>query len=76
MPDIEYPVHLQPDDNDTIMVTSPDFPELVTFGEDRAEALRHAVGAFEEAMAARRASGNDIPGPSAGDVRVKVSVPD
>lgn len=31
---LDYPVRLEPD-GDSILVTSPDFPELVTFGEDR-----------------------------------------
>ena len=35
------------------VATSPDFPELTTFGDDRDEALARAVGALEEAVAAR-----------------------
>ena len=35
-----YPVRLEEDDNDTIMVTFPDFREGVTFGEDRDEPPR------------------------------------
>ena len=59
----EYPVNLTLD-NGTFLVTSPDFPELTTFGEDIEDALSHAVGAFLEAIAARRAHGYDIPKPS------------
>ena len=42
---IRYRVKLTPDDNDTFLVTSPDFPEVITFGETREEALHYAVGA-------------------------------
>lgn len=71
---MEYPVKLQKDDNDTILVTSPDFPELVTFGDDREDALSYAVGAFEEAIAARMAYDKDIPTPSKGNPRVRLPV--
>lgn len=64
-----YPINLQ-DDNGTVLVTSPDFPELTTFGEDRDDALARAVDAIEEAIAARMEAGQDIPQPSAGDIRV------
>ena len=50
---IAYPVILKKDTNDTILVTSVDFPELVTFGQDKDDALSHAIGAFEEAIEAR-----------------------
>ena len=63
---LAYPVALQPDDNDTFLVTSPDFPELTTYGEDREEALARAVDALEEAIAVRMYSRKDIPPPSPG----------
>ena len=63
---LAYPVALQPDDNDTFLVTSPDFPELTTYGEDREEALARAVDALEEAIAARMYDRKDIPPPSEG----------
>lgn len=69
---MDYPVKLQRDDNDTVLVTSPDFSELVTYGEDRDDALSYAVGAFEEAIAARMAHGEDIPGPSKGKTRIRL----
>ena len=72
----EYPVNLTPDDG-TFLVTSPDFPELTTFGEDVEDALSHAVGAFQEAIAARKAEGRPIPDPSKPDVNQRiVYVPD
>ena len=70
-----YPVILVEDDNDTLLVTSPDFPELTTFGEDREDALAHAVDAFEEVIAARIHDGEEIPPPSTGDAYVDVPVP-
>ncbi|MFQ5775732.1 MAG: type II toxin-antitoxin system HicB family antitoxin [Kiloniellaceae bacterium] len=62
---LAYPVRLTSDDG-TVLVTSPDFAELTTFGEDKADALLHAVDAFEEAIAARMAAKEDIPPPSRG----------
>ncbi|MCA3556063.1 type II toxin-antitoxin system HicB family antitoxin [Aestuariivirga sp.] len=62
---ISYRVKLQ-DDDGTVLVTSPDFPELVTFGDDREDALSYAVGAFSEAIAARMAHRERIPPPSKG----------
>ena len=62
---LAYPITLTEDDG-TILVTSPDFPELTTFGDDRAEALARAVDALEEAIAARVHDRRDIPRPSQG----------
>jgi len=59
-----YPVVLDPDDNDTLLVTCPDLPELTTWGEDREDALHRAADAMEEALAARIAHRDDIPEPS------------
>ncbi len=57
----KYPIWLTPDDNGTFLATSPDFPELTTFGETRNEALAHAVDALHEAIAARTADHQEIP---------------
>jgi antitoxin HicB len=62
---IAFRVKLENDEG-TVLVTSPDFPELVTFGEDREDALSYAVGAFSEAIAARMALREPIPLPSKG----------
>ena len=67
---LDYSVELTRDDNDTLLVTAPDFPELTTFGEDRDDALARAVDAFDEAIAARIAHRDDVPRPSRGTVRV------
>ena len=62
---LSYPIALE-DDDGTVLATSPDFPELTTFGDDRDEALARAVDALEEAIAARIHDGRDIPSPSRG----------
>lgn len=58
---LAYRIKLTPDDNGTLLVTCPALPEVTTFGEDRASAMRHAVDAIEEALAARIALGDAIP---------------
>ena len=70
---LAYAVKLIPDDNGTVRVTSPDFPELTTFGEDNNDALLHTVAALEEAIAARIADQEDIPKSSKGKFQVAVS---
>ncbi len=62
---LKYPVVLKSDD-DTILVTSPDFPELTSYGMDREEAIARAVDALEEAIAGRIHDGRDVPLPSQG----------
>jgi antitoxin HicB len=62
---LRYPIKLQPDDNNTLLVTCPALPEVTTFGEDKADALCRAVSAIEEALASRIADGEDIPTPAA-----------
>jgi antitoxin HicB len=56
-----YRIKLEPDDNGTLLVTCPALPEVTTFGDDEADAMRRAVGAIEEAIAARMADGQDVP---------------
>ena len=62
---LAYPIVLD-DDDGAVLATSPDFPELTTFGDDREEALARAVHALEEAIAARIHDRKDIPEPSRG----------
>ena len=64
---LAYPIMLE-DDDGSVMVTSPDFPELTTFGEDRDEAVARATDALEEAIAARIHDSKDIPQPTSGAV--------
>jgi len=56
-----YRIKLEADDNGTFLVTCPALPEVTTFGDDEADATRHAIGAIEEAIAARMAAGNNVP---------------
>jgi len=66
---LSYPIEVQEDDRG-VLATSPDFPELTTFGDDRREALARSVSALEEAIAARMHGNGDVPAPSAGNVCV------
>lgn len=61
----EYPLKIVPDDNGTFLVTCPDFPELVTFGRNRTDAIVRAVGALVAVISARMDDREDIPEPSA-----------
>ena len=62
---LAYPILLE-DDDGAVLATSPDFPELTTFGDDRREAIARAACALEEAIAARIHDRRDIPPPSKG----------
>jgi antitoxin HicB len=62
---LAYPISFEEDEN-SILVTSQDFPELTTFGEGRDEAQYRALDALEEAIAARIHDRRDIPLPSQG----------
>lgn len=67
-----YPVTLTPDDNGTFLVTSPDFPELTSFGDTIEDALDSAQGALLEAIEARIHDREPIPRPSAGKHLVRL----
>ena len=56
---LSYPIKLEHDDG-AVLVRAPDFPELTTFGDDRAKALMRAVGALEESgrRAHKRSTGH------------------
>lgn len=71
----DYPIELTEDDNDTFLVTCPDFPEVTTFGEDKEDAVLRALDAIEEAIAARMAHREEIPAASAADGRPTVELP-
>src|ERR1700686_2846176 len=45
-----YPVKMRPDDNGTILVTFPDVPEAITFGENEQDALTRAAEALEAGL--------------------------
>lgn len=58
-----YAVELTTDD-DSIMVIFPDFPEAVSFGDDRDDALAHAIDAIQTVIMAYMADRKDIPAPT------------
>ncbi|ARN80284.1 type II toxin-antitoxin system HicB family antitoxin [Methylocystis bryophila] len=62
---MRYAVTLVPDDNGTLLVTAPDIPEAVTFGEDREDALARAADAIETAIMGFMSAREDIPSPKA-----------
>ena len=64
---LRYRIHLEPDDNDTLLVTCPDLPELTTFGEDGVSARSHAVDALLSVIQSRISRRLDVPEPTGGD---------
>jgi antitoxin HicB len=59
---IAYRIDTTPDDNGTLLVTCPAFPEVTTFGpNDRKQLLSVALAAIEEAIAARISDGDPLP---------------
>lgn len=59
----DYPVLLTPDQG-AILATFPDVPEAITFGDNEAEALRHAVDALESALSFYIDDRKPLPEPS------------
>ncbi len=72
---LQYPAVLQKDDNDTWLVTFPDFNDAVTFGETPDEALVHAVDALETVIISRMRHKFDLPTPSPARGRPLVAIP-
>lgn len=62
---VRYPVHLEPDDNGTILVSFPDFPEAHTFGDDRDDALARAKDALATVVDGYIRARRPLPTPSA-----------
>lgn len=58
---LAYLVDTAPDDNGTLLVTCPAFPEVTTDARNESEVAGNAVAAIEEAIAARIADGEEIP---------------
>jgi antitoxin HicB len=56
-----YRCTYQRDDNATLLVSCGAFPEVVTYGDDLEQASGHALGAIEEAIAARMSDGRPVP---------------
>ena len=72
---LQYPTVLRRDDNDTWLVTFPDFDDAVTFGETPDEALDHAVDALETVIVSRMKHKLDVPTPSPARGRPLVAIP-
>ncbi len=68
-----YPAEVTPDDNGTAMVTFPDIPEAVTFGDDKDDALARAVDALETALQGYILDRREIPVPTVARRKPKVS---
>ena len=60
----EYAVRLTPAEEGGFVVTCRDLPQLVTQGEDQADALAEAADAMEEAFAAYIQGGLPFPAPT------------
>ena len=61
METLEYPVILTPDSNDTFLVTFPDIPEAITFGETIEEALFYAIDSLDTVIIYIMKEGENIP---------------
>ncbi|MGH6753024.1 MAG: type II toxin-antitoxin system HicB family antitoxin [Bradyrhizobium sp.] len=58
-----FPLVLAPDDNNTVLVTCPDVPDMITFGRNRADAIRRARGALDAVIDHRIERGLALPMP-------------
>lgn len=66
---LRYRLNLEPDDNGTILVTSPDLP-IVTFGENKLDAIGRAPDAIMAILASLIDAREEVPVPdfdTAGD---------
>ena len=68
----DYPVKLE-DDEGTVLVTFPDVPGAITFGEDEAEALDHAIYALETVLNSYVVDRQELPVSSPANGRPTVS---
>ncbi len=69
---LAYPIELDQDDNGTLAVSFPDFPEAHTFGVGKAEALERAQDALVTIIDEYVRRWKPVPPPSAGRSRVAV----
>jgi len=72
---MNYAVKLVRDDNGTILVDFPDFPEAHTFGVDEEDALRRAPEALATVIGAYIKARREIPDPPTHDRGLQVAVP-
>ena len=64
MRDLVYPATFQPESLGAFTVTFPDFPEAITSGRNRTDALTEAEDCLQEAIAGRMVRKEDIPAAS------------
>lgn len=72
---MDYPVTITPDDNDTFLVTFPDVPGAITYGDTIEEALARAPFALSSILETHIKDHNPIPRPSARRTKYRVPVP-
>jgi antitoxin HicB len=72
---MRYPIHLRPDQNNTVIAQAIDVPEALTFGDDEAEARAHAIDALICALGGYVDAGRPIPKPSPPRGRAVVELP-
>lgn len=63
---LRYRLKLEPDDNGTVLATSPDLP-IVTYGADENEAVRHAAEAIDTILQSMIDARESVPVGSAGE---------
>jgi len=59
-----YLIDIETDTDGSLLATCKAFPELTTFGKDKAQVWKNALGALEEAIAARIDDGDPLPAPA------------
>ena len=70
-----YRLAFEPDDNGTILVTSPDFPPLATHGDDEAAARFHAADALLTLITSMIDAGQPVPHPCDGCPDPSITLP-
>ena len=60
---MKYPVKLESDSDDTVMVSFPDLPGTLTYGEDEEDGLLRALDALESMVEALIAERRPVPMP-------------
>jgi antitoxin HicB len=68
-----YPIEFTADDNDTVMVSFPDVPGALSFGDNEADAIENARDALETVFSGLIGNRQDIPDPSPANGRATVS---
>ncbi len=72
---LEYPVSMESDTNDTVLLQFLDFPEAVAIGDDEDDALANAIEILEIAIAEKIARREAIPAPSKARNNPTVTLP-